>query len=94
MTDLPTQLEQAKRRLSKAAARCANPNDAGAPAEADTALAEVASLQATMKASKSRPCKEPGCGRLTLQDKCDRHRAPDVWSESRKILDELQGGER
>ena len=88
MTDLQIQLRAAKVRLNRAAERCANPNDAGAPAEADQALAEVAGLQATMKASKGRSC--PECGRWTLHDRCDRHRAPDVWAESRRILDEIE----
>jgi hypothetical protein len=88
--NLDDQLQAAKVRLSRAAERCLNPNDLAAPAEADAALAEVAALQATMKASRP-TCAEPGCNRLVLRGgKCDKHRAPDVWGESRRVLDELQ----
>lgn len=73
MTD---QLRAAKVRLSRAAERCANPNDDGAPAEADAALAEVAAIQAQLSHARNQ-CTEPGCGRITLRGgKCDKHRPP------------------
>jgi hypothetical protein len=107
MSNLEDQLAASKARLSRAAERCLNPNDAGAPAEADAALAEVASLQAQLKASKGRQCAEPGCSRFTLRDRCDLHRAAggttspqsrnettDIWQESRRIMDQIERGER
>jgi hypothetical protein len=94
-TELEFKLRAAKHRLSKAAARCLE-NDEGAAIEADAALAEVAALQATMKASKGRQCAEPGCSRFTLRDRCDLHRPRprDIWQESRRIMDEIEKGAR
>jgi len=74
MNDLQSKLKTAKARLNRAAARCLNPHDHGAAVEADEALAQVASLQAML--NMQRRCTEPGCGRLTLRDKCDVHREP------------------
>ena len=94
MGTIEDQLKTAKARLNRAAARCLE-NDEGAAIEADQALAEVAALQAVLKASKGRPC--PECGRWTLHDRCDRHRVPEpagIWAESARLRGEMQGGER
>ena len=88
MNDLQSKLKTAKARLNRAAARCLNPHDNGAGDEADRALAEVAALQAML--NMQRRCTEPGCGRVTLRDKCDRHRAPDIWDEVRGQLERMR----
>jgi len=91
MSDLTALLKAAKLRLSEAAARCLNDPSDEAAAEADSALAEVASLQALLKAQRSNTCAHPTCERLTLQTYCEQHRPPDIWDESRRTLDELRG---
>ena len=79
MIDLQHQLEQAKQALNRAAADCIR-GIPGAAERADLALAEVAALQAVLKASKGRPC--PECGRWTLRDRCERHRVPEPAGSS------------
>ena len=85
--ELTAKLAAAKQKLNRAAQACLR-NEPGAADEADRALAEVASLQAML--NMQRRCTEPGCGRVTLRDKCDRHRAPDIWDEVRGHLERLR----
>jgi len=89
---LASRLQEAKERLSRAAQACLE-NRAGAAQEADEAQAEIESIRALMRAQAGQVCSEPGCMTITLHDKCDLHRPPDIWGESRRTIDELQAQE-
>lgn len=90
--DLQTRLIEAKERLSRAAQACLE-NRAGAAEQANAAQAEVTTLLALQRAQGGQQCKAPGCGCLTFRGLCDLHRPPDVWTEVRNVLDELNQGE-
>jgi hypothetical protein len=95
VTDPESKLAAAKLALSRAASDCLR-NMPGAAERADAALAEVAGLQAQLKASKSRECMAEGCHTLTLGLHCDRHRPPapaGVWAIAAQVRGEIERGE-
>jgi hypothetical protein len=88
MSDLQTQLERAKAKLSAAAGACLR-NEPGAAEAANVANAEVAGLLAMQRAQRGEQCRAPGCRTLTLRGLCDAHRPQGEWAISEQVRDEL-----